>query len=56
MGAGGLSDDDIERLVDARLEAKQARDWAEADRIRDELSGQGVILEDGPDGTRWRRE
>jgi cysteinyl-tRNA synthetase len=56
VAGGGLADEDIEHMLAARLEAKQSRNWAEADRIRDELSGQGVILEDGPEGTRWRRE
>jgi cysteinyl-tRNA synthetase len=45
---------EIERLVAARTEARQARDWAESDRIRDLLAGHGVVLEDGPAGTSWR--
>ncbi len=54
---GGASDDDarIEGLLDARNAARRARDFAEADRIRDQLIGEGVILEDGPSGTTWRR-
>ena len=35
---------------------KKNKDWSTADRIRDELKEQGVILEDVPDGTNWRRE
>ncbi len=47
---------DIERLVLARIEARKARHWAESDRIRDELAARGVLLEDGPAGTTWRRK
>ena len=48
---------EIERQIQARLDAKKAKDWALADKIRDDLKGQGVILEDSPDGTTsWRRE
>jgi cysteinyl-tRNA synthetase len=46
----------IRQLVAARTEAKARRDFAEADRIRDELKADGVLLEDGPQGTTWRRE
>jgi cysteinyl-tRNA synthetase len=45
----------IEGLVAARTEAKKRRDFAEADRIRSELAAEGVVLEDGPTGTTWRR-
>ncbi len=57
-GAGGdegFSDEEIETLIQQRLDARKAKDWAEADRIRDELKEQGVLLEDGPGGTTWRR-
>ncbi len=54
--AGELSDQQIETLIQQRLDARKAKDWAEADRIRDELKEQGVLLEDGPGGTSWRRE
>jgi cysteinyl-tRNA synthetase len=53
--AGGISDGDIENLIAARLAARKARQWAEADRIRDELKVMGVVLEDGAGGTTWRR-
>ena len=45
---------DIERLLAARRQARIARDFGTADRIRDQLEAEGVILEDGPDETRWR--
>ena len=53
---GGLSDEEIETLIQQRLDARQEKNWAEADRIRDELKEKGVILEDGAGGTTWRRE
>ena len=43
----------IEDLIAARLEARKAKDFSEADRIRDELAEMGVALKDGPDGTTW---
>jgi cysteinyl-tRNA synthetase len=46
---------DIDALVAARNAAKKARDFAEADRLRDALKARGVVLEDGPQGTTWRR-
>jgi cysteinyl-tRNA synthetase len=45
----------IERRIEARVAAKKSRNFAEADRIRDELKSSGIILEDGPLGTTWRR-
>jgi len=44
----------IEALVNARAEARQRRDWAGADRLRDELARLGVTVEDGPEGTTWK--
>jgi cysteinyl-tRNA synthetase len=52
---GGLSNEEIEALIAARLAARATRNWAESDRIRDTLKAQNVILEDGKDGTTWRR-
>jgi len=52
---GGLSDTAIDELVEARLQARANKDWANADRIRDELVEAGIVIEDGNDGTRWRR-
>ena len=40
----------------ARAAARANRDWAESDRIRDQLDEMGVVLEDGPEGTSWRRK
>ena len=52
---GGLSDGDIDASIQARLDSRKAKNFAEADRIRKELADAGVILEDGPNGTTWRR-
>lgn len=46
---------EIEALIEARQEARKAKNWAEADRIRDELKAQGIILEDTPQGVKWHR-
>ncbi len=49
------NDEVINRLVAARNQARRDKDFATADRIRDELAERGVVLEDGPDGTKWRK-
>ena len=55
--ATDLTEEHIEQQIQARLDAKKAKNWALADQIRDELKKQGVILEDAPNGTTsWRRE
>ena len=51
----GLSDSAIEALIASRQLARQNKNFAESDRIRDQLKAQGVILEDGAGGTGWRR-
>ena len=52
---GGGDSDRIEQLIEERAAAKQRRDFAEADRIRAVLAEDGILLEDGPAGTSWRR-
>jgi cysteinyl-tRNA synthetase len=54
-GGSALSDSEIDDLVAQRLEARQTKNFAEADRIRKLLTDNGVALEDGPGGTQWRR-
>ena len=51
-----LLDEEIEQLINERIAARKAKDFARSDQIRDELNEQGIILEDTPQGTRWRRE
>ena len=52
---GELSAEGIEAMIQARADARKNKDFAEADRIRDELLGKGVILDDSRQGTSWRR-
>ncbi|WP_225314414.1 cysteine--tRNA ligase [Marinobacter halotolerans] len=52
---GELSADEIESMIQARADARKNREFAEADRIRDELLDRGVILDDSREGTSWRR-
>jgi cysteinyl-tRNA synthetase len=49
-----LGEDEITRLLQEREKARMAKDWKRADEIRDHLTTHNVLLEDGPEGTRWR--
>ncbi len=49
-------DDDIEKLIEERQSARANKDWATADRIRDELKAKGIILKDTPQGVTWTKE
>ncbi len=55
-GDQGLTDEEIEQLIADRAAARERRDWAEADRIRDLFKEHKIVLEDSSEGTRWRRD
>jgi cysteinyl-tRNA synthetase len=52
---GGGASSEVDARIAERNAAKARRDFAESDRIRDELKAEGILLEDGPGGTTWRR-
>jgi cysteinyl-tRNA synthetase len=54
-GADGSDDTRIQGLVDERIAAKAGRDFARADAIRKQLADEGILLEDTPQGVRWKR-
>ena len=49
-------DEDIDAMIEARTKARKEKNWAEADRIRDELKAMGIVLEDTAQGVKWHRE
>jgi len=51
----GLSDEAVETLIEQRYQARADKNWAEADRVRDELKEAGIVLEDAAGKTSWRR-
>ena len=48
-------DEEIEALIAQRTQARKDKDWALADKIRDDLKARGIVLEDTPDGVRYKR-
>jgi len=48
-------DQDVESLIRERNEARQNKNWKRADEIRDTLLKAGIVLEDSPEGTRWKK-
>ena len=52
--AGKVDAAEVDALIAARLQARAEKNWAESDRIRDQLTAMGVVLEDGKGGTTWR--
>ena len=51
-----MLDEEIQKLIDERQEARHRRDFARADEIRDELATRGIVLEDTKNGVRWKRK
>jgi cysteinyl-tRNA synthetase len=55
VGESGLSNEEIEGLINQRTQARKNKDFSESDRIRDLLIDEGIALEDSAEGTSWRR-
>jgi len=51
-----MLDEEIEQLIEERTQARKNRDFSRSDEIRDQLKEKGILLDDTPQGTRWRRE
>ena len=51
----GLLDEEVDQLIEERNQARKDKNFARSDEIRDQLKEQGIILEDTPQGVRWRR-
>ena len=51
----GSLEDEVEALIEQRQQARKNRDFALADKIRDDLKARGIILEDTPQGVRWKK-
>jgi cysteinyl-tRNA synthetase len=54
--SGGLSNMEVDALVEERTRARAEKNWARGDEIRDILNAEGIVLDDSAGGTRWRRE
>jgi cysteinyl-tRNA synthetase len=52
---GGGLDEEVELLIQARQAARKEKNWAEADNIRDRLGKMGIVLEDTPQGVKWKK-
>ena len=55
-GRGSVDPEVIEAIIEQRKEARSRKNWVLADQKREELKAMGITLEDGPDGTLWRRD
>lgn len=55
-GSGAISAEQVEMLIEERNAARREKDWAKADQVRDRLQAEGIVLDDGRDGTSWRRQ
>ncbi|MNV94740.1 Cysteine--tRNA ligase [compost metagenome] len=51
-----VAGEEVERLIAERAEARKNKNWGRSDEIRDELNAMGILLEDTPQGMRWRRK
>jgi len=54
QASSGITEQEIEELIEERISARKEKNWARADEIRDELDEKGILLEDKAEGTIWR--